>query len=308
MKAIVCTAYGPPDVLALRDIPQPVPMKDEVRVKIRATSVSIGDVRMRKFDVPRAQWLFARLYLGVLRPKRAILGMELSGDVEAVGSGVTRFKVGDAVFASTFEADFGGYAEYKCLPESGLLARKPAGVTYEEAAAGPATGGLTALLNLRRANVQPGQAVLIYGASGSVGTFAVQLAKHFGATVTAVCSTRHLEMVAALGADHVLDYTAGDFTRHGDTYDLVFDAVGKLPAPQRKRALKPNGRSINVNNTSGKMTADDLSFLKERMEAGQVRTVIDRCYPLAEIVDAHRYVEQGHKAGNVAIMVSHSSV
>ncbi len=304
MEAIVYTRYGPPDVLHLQDVEKPTPKANEVLVRIRATSVTIGDVRMRKFDVPRSQWLLARLYLGIRTPKRPILGMELSGEVEAVGASVTRFRPGDAIFASTFDLNFGGYAEYKCIPETAVLALKPASMTFEEAAAGPATGGITALLNLRKAKVRAGQDVLIYGASGSVGTFAVQLAKYFGATVTGVCSTANLDMVSSLGADRVIDYASPDFASNRDTYDLVFDAVGKLPIALTKKNLRQSGAYLNVNKTSGKFSSQDLTFLKDRMEAGQVRPIIDRCYPLESMVEAHRYVDQGHKKGNVAISVA----
>ncbi len=306
MKAIVYTRYGSPDVLQLQEVAKPSPGSHDVLVKIRATSVTIGDVRMRKFDVPRLQWLPARIYLGILKPKRPILGMELAGEVEAVGAAVTRFKPGDEIFGSTLAVGIGGYAQYKCMPEDAVMALKPTRTTFEEAAAGPATGGVTALVNLRKADVRRGQRVLIYGASGSVGTFAVQLAKDAGAEVTGVCSTANLDMVKALGADEVIDYTQEDFTRNGATYDLVFDAVGKMPSLPGRTSLTPTGIALNVNKTSGKITSDDLNTLKELIEAGRLRTVIDRCYPLEATADAHRYVETGHKKGNVAITVSHN--
>lgn len=310
MKAVVYTKYGPPDVLQLKEIEKPAPGDHEVLIRIYATSVTSGDVRMRSFTVPRSQWLFARIYLGLSKPKRAVLGMELAGKVEAVGKAVARFKPGDEVFASTFANDFGGYAEYKCLPENGVLAVKPPNISFEEAAAGPATGGITALLNLKRARIQAGQKVLIYGASGSVGTFAVQLARCFGAEVTGVCGAANGELIRSLGAGKVLDYAADndpirgeDFTQDAEKYDLVFDAVGKLAPSLGKMALKKSGIYLNVNNTSGKITLEDLLFLKELLEAGKIRTVIDRCYPLEQVVEAHRYVEAGHKKGNVAIQV-----
>jgi NADPH:quinone reductase-like Zn-dependent oxidoreductase len=306
MKAVIYEHYGPPEVLRLTDVPKPTPKANEVLVKVRATTVTRGDIRMRAFDVPRAQWLPARLYLGIRKPRRKILGMELAGDVEAVGQDVTRFQPGDPVFASTFEASFGGYAEYKCLPEDGLLAIKPDNLSYEEAAAVPG-GGMTALRCLGRANILPRQDVLIYGASGAVGTNAVQLAKHhFGAEVTGVCSTRNVELVTSLGADHVIDYTQEDFTQRGAIYDVVFDAVAKFPPRRAKTALKPGGVYLNVHTDSGSGTRrEELLFLKELIETGKVKPFIDKTYPLEEIVAAHRYVESGHKRGNVAITIAH---
>lgn len=306
MKAVIYERYGPPDVLRLTEIEKPVPKANEVLIRVRATTVTRGDCRMRSFDVPRWQWLFARLYLGIRKPKRAILGMELAGDIEAVGSAVTRFKPGDPVFASTFEASFGGYAEYKCLPEDGLLAIKPANLTYEEAAA-LVGGGVTALRCLRKGHIQRGQSVLIYGASGAVGTSAVQLAAHhYGANVTGVCSTANLELVTSIGADLVIDYTQEDFTQRGDTYDVIFDAVAKFPPSRAKQALRPGGMYLNVHKHSAgrEQYRDDLRLLKELAEAGTLKPVIDRSYPLEQIVEAHRYVDQWRKKGNVAIRVT----
>lgn len=330
MKAVVYEQYGPPEVLEVKEIAKPTPKDNEVLVKVRATTVTKGDVRMRSFTVPPAQWLPARLYLGIRKPRRTILGMELAGDIEAIGKDVTRFKVGDAVFASTFEVNFGGYAEYKCLPEDGAIALKPANVSYEEAAAAVG-GGITALRCLEQAHIQPGEQVLIYGASGAVGTNAVQMAKRvFGAEVTGVCSTSNLDLVTSLGADVVIDYTQEDFTQRGAIYDVVFDAVGLLSpahakkalklypsyddpsilwliAPGSLRALMSGGVYLNVNkhsNGSAQMRIAAMQTLKDLMEAGTLKSAIDRCYPLAEIVEAHRYVDKGHKKGNVAITVA----
>lgn len=306
MKAVIYTQYGPPEVLRFTDIPKPTPKDNEVLIKVHATTVHVGDTRMRSFTVPKGMWLFARLYLGVFSPRRKILGMELAGDIEAIGKDVTRFKRGDAVFASTSSVNFGAYAEYKCMPEDGMLALKPVNLTYEEAAAAP-TGAFTALRCLRKANIQPGQKALIYGASGSVGTYSVQLAKHhFGAEVTGVCSGANRELVKSLGADAVVDYTCEDFAERGETYDVVFDAVGKLSPAHGKKALKPAGTYLNVLTDSGRNeSTEELRFVKQLFEEGTLHPVIDRCYPLEQIVEAHRYVDRGHKKGHVVITVTH---
>ena len=307
MKAIVYTEYGPPEVLRLQEVENPAPRDDEVLVKVRATTVTIGDTIMRSLSMPISGWqkVMARLFLGWRTPKRPILGMELAGDVESVGQKVTRFKPGQAVFASTFAVNFGGYAEYKCLPENGVLALKPANLTYEEAAAIPGAGQ-TAWQCLKKGKIQRRQTVLIYGASGAVGTYAVQLAsRHFGADVTGVCSGTNVELVKSLGASQVIDYTREDFTHGGTTYDVVFDAVGKLLPAQGKMALKHTGIYINVHTDSdGGDKLENLLLLKELIEAGKLKPAIDRVYPLEQIVEAHRYVEQGHKKGNVVILMS----
>ena len=306
MKAVVYTRYGPPEVLRLADVPKPAPRDHEVLVKVHATTVTIGDTIMRSLNLPIPGWqkIMARLFLGWRRPKRPILGMELAGEIESVGRKVTRFKPGDPVFASTFAVNFGGHAEYKCLPENGVIALKPANLTYEEAAAVPGAGQ-TAWRCLQKGHLQPGQKILIYGASGAVGTNAVQLAsRHFGAEVTGVCSGANLALVRSLGACQVIDYTRQDFTQSGATYDVVFDAVGKLTPAQGKAALKPAGVYLNVHaNSGGDEKLETLLLLKGLIEAGKLRPVIDRVYPLEQIVEAHRYVEQGHKKGNVAITV-----
>jgi NADPH:quinone reductase-like Zn-dependent oxidoreductase len=303
MKAIVASKFGGPEVLQLMEVEKPAPKENELLVKVHATTVTAGDIRMRSFDVPPLFWLPARITLGFTKPKNPIYGMELAGVVEAIGKAVTRFKLGDPVFASTLTENFGAHAEYKCLPEDGLVFPKPPNMTYEEAAAVP-IGAPTALRLLRKGKIQRGQNVLIYGASGSVGTFAVQIAKSFGADVTAVCSTANLEMVKSLGADQVIDYTKEDFSAGGARYDVIFDTLAKCPKSQATRALKPNGTFVTMAQLSTKQSREEFTFIQGLIEAGKLRVVIDRCYPLERTVEAHRYVGTGRKAGNVIIQVA----
>ena len=307
MKAIVASKYGGPEVLQLKEVQKPTPKANEILIKVHATTVTAGDFRMRSFTVPPMFWLPARIALGITKPKQPIYGMELAGEVESVGKDVSKFKVGDQVFASTLTENFGGYAEYKCLPEQAMVAIKPVNIAYEEAAALP-IGATTALRLLRKGNIQRGQKVLIYGASGSVGTYAVQLAKYFGAEVTGVCSTANLDMVKSLGADHVIDYTKEDFSSSKAQYDVIFDTLAKFQKSQYSKVLAPNGNFVTMAKLDTKESMENLVFIKELIEAGEIKAFIDRCYPLEEMVEAHRYVDSGRKKGNVVITVEHNYV
>jgi len=330
MKAIVLTKFGPPEVLQLREVEKPVPKDNEVLVKIHATTVFAGDCEIRGLKVPVELRLPFLIYMSFFRPKPVILGQELAGEIEAVGKDVSKFKAGDPVFATT-SISLGAYAEYKCMPEEpgfmgGTLAIKPANLTYAEAAAVP-VGGLEALHFVRKGDIQSGQKVLINGAGGSIGTMAVQLAKVRGAEVTAVDSKAKLDMLRSIGADHVIDYMQEDFTRGGQAYDVIIDVVGKSSFSRSLRSLKQNGRYLLVNpglshrlrarltSTSGKQVihgagsqkAKDLLFLKDLIEAGKLKPVIDRRYRLEQMAEAHQYVDQGHKKGNVVITVDHNN-
>ena len=321
MKAVICTRYGPPEVLQIQEVAKPIPKDNEVLIKVHATSVTAGDIRIRSYTYARWFWLPGRFMFGITKPRKTIPGDEIAGEIESVGKDVKIFKKGDHVFGINCSFGFGGgNAEYKCLPEEMGIALKPANISWEEAATIP-FGGLTALHFLRRANIKSGQKVLIIGASGGVGIYAVQIAKYFGAEVTGVCSTTNLELVRSLGADKVIDYTKEDFTKTGQTYHAIYDAAIKSSFSRCKDSLKPRGvyltddwplfqalwtsmvgsKKIIFGIPSKSETTKDLIYLKELVEAGEIKSVVDRSYPLEQIVEAHRYVETGHKKGNVAL-------
>lgn len=329
MRAVVYDRYGAPDVLHLHEVATPAPKENEILIRILATTVTSGDLRVRSLNVPTGFGIISRLLFGISKPRQPILGTELAGVVESIGKNVTRFNVGDQVlaFGGIGKDGMGCYAEYKCMPETGAVALKPPNLTYEEAAA-LSFGGVTALAFFRKGKLQRGERVLVNGASGGVGTAAVQLAaKHFGAEVTGVCSTANVELVRSLGATHVIDYTKEDFTQNGETYDVIVDTVGTAPFFRSKSSLHRNGRLLQVlgglpdmllvpwvNMTSSKKvvagtaigSAADLRFLAELAEAGKFRPVIDRRYPFEQMAEAHRYVETGRKRGNVVVLLEHA--
>ena len=306
MKAVVCTRYGPPEVLRVEELATPVPAKNEVRVRILATAVTSSDCYVRGLNLSPAYRLMARLALGWNAPRQPVLGMLLSGEVDSVGPDATSFEVGQPVFGFD-QRRFGTYAQFVCWPEDGLLATRPANLTDDEAAAIP-YGGLLALHFLRKADVRAGQRVLIYGASGAVGTSAVQLARHRGAQVTGVCSTANVDLVASLGATTVIDYTVEDFADRAERYDLIFDAVGKRKSAAALRrcrqVLAPGGACVSVDDGTPKLRREDLVLLGELATKGEIRPVIDRTFALDDIVEAHRYVDNGHKRGNVVVAVT----
>lgn len=308
MKAVVCTKYGPPEVLQLKEVEKPIPKNNEVFIKIHAAAVTASDCIVRGFKLPR--WsplgLMMGLALGFRKPRQPIIGMVLAGEIEAIGKDVSKFNKSDSVYGMT-GLSFATYAEYKCIPEKECLVKKPSNISYEEAAA-VAYGGIIAGHFIKKANIQKGQKVLIYGASGANGTTAVQLAKYYGAEVTGVCSTKNLEFVKSLGADKVIDYTQEDVISKRERYDLIFDAVGKKKSSklkeQCKKVLTKNGKYMSVDAGSPKSIPEHLDLINDLMKAGQFKAVIDRRYPLEQIVEAHRYVDKGHKKGNVVITVT----
>lgn len=310
MKAIKCTKYGPPEVLKLVDVEKPIPKDDNVLIKIYASAVTASDTFIRGSKLPILFWIFLRFALGLIKPRKSIIGLVLAGEIEAVGRDIKRFKKGDQVYGMT-GFDFGAYAEYKCMTEKdstyGCLAIKPSNITYEEAT-GVVYGGLLALEALEKGNIKPGYKVLIYGASGTSGTLAVQIAKHLGAEVTGICSAANAEMVKALGADKIIDYTKCDAIPNDEKFDIVMDAVGMMKTSKLKKkckkAIAKNGKYLSIDDGDMKMDSNRLGRLRDLVEAGHIKPVTDRTYPLEEIVEAHRYVELGHKKGNVAISIN----
>lgn len=312
MKAAICPKYGPPEVLKIEEVEKPIPKDNEMLIKVHATTVTVADTTLRSGmkNFSSVVKFFARMMYGLRKPKSSIMGREFAGEIVSTGKKVTLFKKGDQVFGG-IGANLGAYAEYLVLPEKMLSSKmlgddviiiKPKTISFEEAATVP-IGGLTALHFLRKGNIQPGEKILVYGASGSVGTYAIQLAKYFGAEVTGVCSTQNLEMVKLLGATSVIDYTKDDFTKNRIIYDVIFDAVGKTTRSYCMNVLALNGRFITVNKGIMKKKLEDLNFLKELIEMGKLKSVVDRRYPLEKISEAHEYVEKGHKKGNVAIIL-----
>ncbi len=334
MKAIICTKYGPPEVLELKDVERPAPKDNEVLIRVHATSVNYGDILARnfkkvspgKFSMPLLFWFFAKMYFGFTKPKITILGSEFAGQIESAGKDVNLFKKGDQVFGYLGQ-NMGAYAEYLCMPEDGCVAIKPANMTYEEAAIVP-YGAIMALNLLRKMNIQSGQKVLVNGASGGIGSAAVQIAKYLGAEVTGVCSTPRLEFVKSLGADKVIDYVKEDFTQSGETYDLIFDILGKSSFSGCKSSLKQNGRYLLASFKMKQLfqmlwtsmigskrvicaiapgSTADLISVKELIEAGKIKSVIDRRFPLEQTAEAHMYVEEGHKKASVVITVGYNN-
>ena len=310
MKAIVCPTYGPPEVLRLEDVAKPVPANDEVCIKVHATAVTASDIFIRGSQIPIRFMIPMRLMLGLTKPRKAIIGLVLAGEIESIGANIKRFKPGDQVYGLT-GFGLGAYAEYKCMKETdsthGCLALKPANLTYEEATVA-AYGGLLALQYAAKGNIQPGQRVLIYGASGTSGTTAVQYAKYLGAEVTGVCSTANLELVKSLGADRVIDYTKEDSPGPGTQFDFMLDAVGKFKTSGLKvacrKALAPGGVYASIDDGNLLLDSRRLDLMRELVEAGHITPVVDRCYPFEQIVEAHRYVGAGHKRGGVAVTVA----
>ena len=300
MRAAVCERYGPPEVLRVVDVPVPTPEAREVRIAVVASAVTSSDTFIRGLRLPPAYRALARLRMGLTGPRVRVLGLVLAGEVDAVGAGVTRFRKGEAVYGFTF-LRFGCNAEYACVPEDAVLAPLPAGASFVEAAAIP-YGGLLGLHTVRRARVRSGQRVMVYGASGAVGTSMVQLAAHLGAHVTGVCGPSNLDLVRSLGASEVIDYTVGDVPDQVETpFDVVVDAVGRTTRKRCAGALAPGGRFFSVNQGTPRFTVDQLTELTALNEIGALRPVVDRVFPLEQIVDAHRYVETGHKRGNVVV-------